>query len=336
MGWQPLAAEGAITVAAVDSHDLEKTKADFVCDGKEDQAELARSLSLAKQGKALIDVDPKTQREVVASLNHAVRWLPGTYHLSETLEIPDAVNCVLDAEGTTLRWGGQAGDAVVIRGMNRCRYRFGTIESSSSGVALRIQPNQQMPALRSFVEFAGLVGKNQQGIGLMLDPTSENVCVNRFTGTDISGFDQGVYVGAAGDRQSAASTHGKCDTNWFWLSYVRLCHTCIRESATGVDCSVWDVNVDASLPDSVAIRAAGSYGKWFVIMGTYTFEKKNLAIVLEPGAQHCVFAVHPPLENFRWEDRSQSSTNVILTTQPAGVRPWGDLSTPESAPSATP
>jgi hypothetical protein len=196
--------------------------------------------------------------------------------------------------------------------MNRCRYGFGTIESRSQGAALCVRPNANMPSLMSFVNFTGLIGHEQRGTGLLLDPKHENVCVNRFEGTDVIGFDRGVYVGGAGSREGSASTHGKCDTNWFWLSYVRMCNTCIEESATGVDCSVWEVNVDASLPDSTAIRASGKYGKWYVIMGTYTYERKNLALVLGPGAQNCVIEVHPPLREFAWEDHSGANNNLII------------------------
>lgn len=304
----------AIVVAAADSLPQEKQRADLVCDGTDDQVELARSLALGRQGSTKIDIDPKTQRMVECTLNHVVEWLPGTYQLSATLEVPDAANCAIRAEGTTLRFIPNEGDGVIIRGMNRCRYNFGTIESGSSGAALCVRPNASMPALMSFVNFAGLIGTEQRGCGLQLDPRRENVCVNRFEGTDILGFKRGVFVGGAGSRDESASTHGKCDTNWFWLSYVRMCSTCIEESATGVDCSVWEVNVDASLPGATAIRAAGKYGKWYVIMGTYTFEKKNLAIVLEPGARDCVFEVHPPLTEFAWEDRSGTNSNIVLST----------------------
>lgn len=305
------ASNAAVTVAAMDSSPQERARADLVCDGQDDQVELAASLARARRGTTKIDVDPKTQRSVECALNHAVEWLPGYYNLSATLEIPDAANCVIRADGTTLRYLPNAGDAIVIRGMNRCRYTFGTIESGSTGAALLVRPRAGMPALMSFVDFAGLVGSELRGTGLMLDPAEENVCVNRFVGTDVAGFNKGVLVNGAGDRDSSTSTHGKCDTNWFWLSYVRMCRTCIEEGSRGVDCSVWEVNVDASIPDSVAIRAGGAYGKWFVIMGTYTFEKKNKAIVLEPGATHCVIDVHPPLETFVWEDNSGNSTNRI-------------------------
>jgi len=324
----------AIVVAAADSLPEEKARADVVCDGTDDQLELAKSLARGRRGKTKVDVDPKTQQTVDCILNHAVEWLPGNYYLSDTLEVPSAANCVIRAEGTTFHYLKDEGDCVVIRGMNRCRYNFGTIESSSSGAALCIRPDAKMPALMSFVNFTGLIGQNQRGTGLLLDPTHENICVNRFEGTDVLGFERGVYVGGAGKRTDSASTHGKCDTNWFWLSYVRMCTTCIEESAKGVDSSVWNVNVDASLPGATAIRAAGGYGKWYIIMGTYTFEKKNKALVLEPGARHSIFEMQPPIGNFAWKDRSGNDTNIILSTDHLPHLRFSDLreTTHEPAP----
>ena len=315
----------AIVVAAADSLPEEKSRADLVCDGIDDQVELAASLARARTGEAVIDINPKTQQTVVCRKNHAVKWLPGNYQLSATLEIADAVDCVIRAEGTTFHYQKPTGDAVLIRGMNRCRYNFGTVKTSSADVALRVQPTSKMPALMSYLNFMGLVGENQQGTGLMFDPKYENVCVNRTEGTDIYGFDTGVLVGGAGSRETSASTHGKCDTNWFWISYVRLCNTCIEEGAQGVDCSVWNVNVDASVPGGVAIRTAGGFGKWYVIMGTYTFEGKNKALVLEPGARHSVFEMHPPIQMFSWEDNSGVDSNVILSSESPPYRRFGEI-----------
>jgi hypothetical protein len=315
----------AITVAAADSLPEEKKRADLVCDGKDDQVELAASFLKAPRGKGMIDINPKTQKMVEAHRNHVVEWLPGTYHLSGTLEIPDAMDCVIRAEGTTLRYDKSEGDCVVIRGMNRCRYTFGTVDSKSTGAAIRVRPKSTMPSLMSFINFMGLVGHNQKGTGLLLDPTNENVCVNRFEGTDIAGFDTGVFVGSAGARETTTSTHGKCDTNWFWVSYVRLCNTCVHEKPGGVDCSVWQVNVDASLPGSVAIRAAGKYGKWYVIMGAYTFERQNKALILEPGAEHTVFEIHPPIDMFLWENKSGNDTNIMLSAASPGYKQYSKL-----------
>ena len=306
----------AAIVAAADSLPQEKARADLVCDGKDDQQELAASLAMGRRGKTQTDASPKTQQTVECTLNHAVEWLPGTYHLSATLEVPSAANCVIRAEGTTLHCEAAKGDCVVIRGMNRCRYSFGTIESSTKGAALCIRPPVEMPAIMSFVNFAGLIGKNARGTGLLLDPTHQGVCANRIEGTDILGFDKGVVV---------RPTAHKCDTNWFWLSYIRMCNTCVEEASQRVDDNVWQVNVDASLPNSVAIRAGGAYGKWYVIMGTFTFEKKNKALVLEPGTRHSVFEMHPPIGNFAWEDRSGNDTNVILTTDSPPHRRFSEL-----------
>lgn len=329
----PSISQAAIVVAAADSLPEEKERADLVCDGVDDQEQLALSLAKARHGEILVDINPKQQKQVTCARNHAVKWLPGNYQLSATLEIPDAADCVIEAEGTTFHFSPATGDCLKIRGMNRCRYRFGTIETRSSGAAICVQPTVQMPALMSFVSFMGLCGHEGMGRGLFIDPAYENICVNRFEGTDIAGFDYGVCVGGVGGRESSASSHGKCDTNWFWLSYIRMCNTCILESANGVDCSVWEVNVDASLPDSVAIRTGGAYGKWYVIMGTYTHERKNKALVLSPGARHSVLEIHPPLQDFAWEDNSQSDTNRILSTASEGFE--GRLHKPSRLQPAT-
>jgi hypothetical protein len=330
--WVARSSNAAIVVAAADSLPQEKARADIVCDGRDDQVKLAAAIALGRHGPTLIDVNPKSQTEVDCLLNHAVELLPGNYKLSAPLEVPDAADCVIRGEGSTLHFLPNKGDCVIIRGMNRCRYSFGTIETHSDGAAIHIQPKAGMPALMSYVTFTGLIGSETRGTGLFVDPTFENVCVNRFEGTDLMGFDRGAYVGAAGAREKSTSTHGKADTNWFWLSYVRMCSTCIEESATGVDSCVWEVNVDASLPGATAIRAAGAYDKWFVIMGTYTHEKKNLALVLEPGARHSIFEIHPPIEDFAWEDRSGSDTNVVISTTEAAIKRLSQL--PQNHPTA--
>ena len=65
---------------------------------------------------------------------------------------------------------------------------------------------------------------------------------------------------------------GKVDTNWYWLSFVRGCGQDIVVSGQGVDSQQWFVNVDATLPNSVAIRTAALYERWQIIMGT---ERQN-------------------------------------------------------------
>jgi len=274
---------------------------------------------LTRAGRFTIQVDsaPSTQNDVECYGRHAVVWLPGDYRLGATLTIPPAADAAIHAEGTYFHYDQPDGDAIVITGMNRCRYAFGTIDSQSGGAALAIRPTPAMPALMSVVTYMGLVGHGQQGTGLLLDPIDENVCTNRFDGTDIRGFDTGILVRAAGRPKPPSRPTGKCDTNWFWVSYVRVCRVCIREEGGGVDDNVWNVNVDACLPDSVAVRTAAEHGRWYVIMGALQVDGVNraTALLLDPGARDNVIEVHPPVENYAWEDRSGNDSNVILTTR---------------------
>jgi len=305
----------SVIVAPSNASGKAKARADLVCDGKDDQVELHQSLTSAPRVSTMSDSAPNQQHERACYGRHSVEWLPGDYRLGDTLVIPDAADMAIQAEGAYFHYEQPEGDAIVIQGMNRCRYRLGTVETTSTGAAIRVKPGGDMPALMSILSFTGLIGKNQKGTGLFIEPAI-GVCTNRFEGTDISGFDTGVMFENA-DK-------GKGDTNWFWFSYIRLCNTCIWEKGRRVDDNVWYVNIDASLPGSTAARIGGTYGRWYIIMGAFGFEKTNNAVVLEPGAQHNVIEVHPPLEQFKWEDNSGNDTNVILSSMSAplkGVRP---------------
>ncbi|MBI4556509.1 MAG: hypothetical protein HY706_02915 [Candidatus Hydrogenedentes bacterium] len=300
----------SIIVAASNSSPESKARADLVCDGTDDQVELRTSLTKAGTFKFLLDRNPAKQFEVECYGKHSVEWLPGDYYLGATLTIPDAVDVAIHAEGVYLHYRPTDGDAVVVTGANRCRYYFGTIELGSAGAALRIKPTAAMPTLQSKISFSGLVGKNQKGTGLYVDSSVENVCTNWFEGTDVSGFNTGVYVGAAGAKGEPGA--GKSDTNWFWFSYIRMCTTCIQEMNAGVDDNVWQVNVDASLPNSTGIHIGGKYGKWYIIAGAWQNERVNKVLVLDPGTAHNVIEVHPPIRQFQWQDDSGNKTNVIL------------------------
>ena len=296
----------SIIVAASNSSAESKNRADFICDGNNDQVHLLASITRANRFSTKVDTAPAVQKSVECYGRHSVEWLPGDYYLGETLTIPDAADVAIQAEGAYFHYLPAEGDAVVVTGMNRCRFYFGTIETNSLGAAILVKPTAEMPALMSFLSFTGLQGCEQRGTGLYLDSTQSGVCCNRFEGTDIMGFDTGVYVSDA---------IAKCDTNWFWFSYIRMCNTGIQELGKGVDDNVWNVNVDASIPDSLSLRTAATHGKWYVIMGTWTFEGVNRAVILDPGARQNVIEVHPPLEDFAWEDNSGNNTNIILTAQ---------------------
>jgi hypothetical protein len=309
----------SVTVAAADSSDAAKAHADLICDGVDDQVELMKSLAMGKRAKVIVDTSPDSQQEIECLARHEVKWEAGTYRLSATLEIPDAADTIIEAEGTLLDYPIEKGDAVRVLGGNRCRYRLGTIDSVSSGAALRICPTTRMPFLMSMVSFTGLIGHKNRGVGLHVDHRNENVCVNQFTGTDIYGFDTGVLLDDFQAQQGANRPTVKSDTNWFWLSYVRMCNTCVWEKAAGVDSTVWEVNVDASIPGSTAIRTAGGYSRWDIIMGTYSMDRTN-ALILDPGADHQIIQMRPPIDVFRWQDHSGKDSNVFLATSRLPLR----------------
>lgn len=309
----------SIIVAASDSTIQAKARADIICDGSNDEAELQQSItSYAPFGAVEVGLEAGNIRFVVPRVHHSVSWLPGTYNLSTTLVIPDSSDCVIDARGAHFNLQAAGQDAIQIQGMNRCRYHFGMIvinPNDNSKAALSIRPTANMPAQLSEVTYAGLrgpgsgspggAGSNLFGIGLLLDPGNENIRGNMFSGTDISGTKEGIVV---------LDAAGKCDTNWFWVSFIRGVLTCIREEGVNVERNVWNVNVDAWLESSEAIVSGADHGKWYVIMGTGGFEGINNALVLNAGAEHNVIEMHPPIDNYAWENNSGNTTNVFLST----------------------
>lgn len=313
----------SIIVASSNSTPEAKRRADIICDGKDDQVELLKSITKAGQVSTVYERNPATLLPTKCYSGHSVEWLPGDYYLSETLVIPDAEDCVIQAEGARFHYQPKTGDAVVLTGMSRCRYRLGTIFTDTSGAALRVKPTENMPSLMSIVSFTGLIGTDQKGIGLCVDSTVENVCTMRFEGTDIRGFDIGVFVPDARPSSPDKPGSGKTDTNWYWFSYIRLCKTCIWEQTRGIDCGMWYVNIDASYLGSTAARIGGAYGKWTIILGTYDNDKKTRSIVIDPGASYNVIEVTPPVERFAlWEDKSGNSTNIMSTaTSPRMIQP---------------
>jgi hypothetical protein len=318
-----MVAKAAITVAASNSKPEEKKKADILCDGKDDQIKLMDSLKRAEKFKTMIDIHPAKQQEIECYGRHHVVWFPGDYNLSDTLIIPDSADVIIDAQGTFFNYLPKKGDAVLVNGMNRCRYNFGTIKTDSTGDAIHVMPAKNMPALMSVISFMGLIGTGQKGVGLHLDHRYENVCVNNFIGTDVSGFDVGVLVDDIHAYSGENRPTVKSDTNWYWLSYVRMCNTCIWEKGAGIDCGYWEVNVDASIPGSTAIRTAGKYTQWTIIMGTWNLDKTH-ALILDQGAEHQIIEMRPPIDVFRWQDNSGNDTNVFLATSQLPYRKASD------------
>ena len=312
-----MASAAVFTVAASNTPEPARSRADFVCDGTDDQIELQASIVKGPKTTAHVtDLNSHpAERPFKAQVStyecfgaSSVEWLPGDYHLGSTLVIPETADLMIQAQGTRFHYDKEEGDAVLIAGAFRSRYSLGTIYSSSNGAALRLKPDRHV--LMSVISFTGLVGKDNRGVGLWLD---QSVCTNKFEGTDISLFDKGIFLNDA---------NTKIDTNWFWISFIRTCHYCIYESNKGVDCNTWNVNVDASMPGSVGIYTAAVYSNWNILMGTWVLENTN-ALILAPGAAHQIIQIRPPIDAFRWQDNSGTNSNVVLCTSRKPLRETG-------------
>src|SRR5690349_3764734 len=121
----------SIVVGASNSTKESKARADFICDGKKDQIALLKSFTKAPRIKTVYERNPNTLVPTECYGSHSVEWLPGDYYLDETLVIPDAEDCSLRAEGARFHYLPSKGDAIVLTGLNRCRFYLGTIMTSS-------------------------------------------------------------------------------------------------------------------------------------------------------------------------------------------------------------
>ena len=291
--------------------------------GADDHVELLQSITdhaIISNVDVLLDNNTTVTVQNCYS-KHSVEWLPGDYYLGAALQIPNASDLVIKAEGTVIH-GTNGNNAVVIRGMNRCRYYFGEIRNNlkdNNAAALRLRPNQGMPACYSKVCFAALRGIEStpgsgiyNGTGLHLVPSEGRIFANEFKGTDISHLNIGIKVDDAIEA---------CNTNWFLVNFIREAHQCIYEMGVNVERNFWQAKVDAWLENSEGIRTAASHGKWYLMIGTGAYVGINNALVLEPGASHNVIEMHPSIDNFAWQDNSGGNLNVILSSTRPPYKP---------------
>ena len=281
-------------VAASNSTPEAKNRADFVCNGVNDQIELRDSILSTQQYTLYMDTSPAGRRTVTWHGHYDIEWLPGDYYLDETLYIPSSGAAIVNAEGTYFHYQPTTGDAVVIEGMIDYQINLGTIESSSTGAALAVISGQM-----SQVSFTGLVGHNQVGTGLYIGPGQST---NRYDGTDISGFDTGMHMMSL-------------DTQWYLINSIRRCNTCVKEdrSEANSNTHVFRLGLDTSLPNSLGIHNETIYGKYDVMMSDSSGVGTQ-ALIITPGMSGNVFEFHPPIEEFDWENNSGNVSNVILST----------------------
>lgn len=299
-------AASSITVAASDSFFLAKARADYVCDGINDEVELLASIT-AHAAIETVSVDPTSNSQTTVSclVKHSVEWLPGTYHLGSTLEIPDSSDCVIRAKGSKIQ-GPSSGSAIIVRGMNSCRYSFGFLECNSSDpndAALKISPTSAMPAVLSSVVCTGLNGKST-GTGLWIDPSVSNIWGNSFTSYIIYDFQTGIFVDDAAQY---------CYTNRFLANLIVRCNKCVYEKGVNVEKNVWNVDLNANLAGSEGVRSSASHCRWLITAATSGYKGLNEILIIDAGASYNMIEVHPPIGNFPWRNDSGNDTNIILS-----------------------
>ena len=121
----PMAHAALFTVAASNTPEPARSRADFVCDGKDDQVELLDSIMKGPRTTAHVTnlgPHPAGQpfKEDVSTYEcygaSSVEWLPGDYNLGSTLVIPETADMMIQAQGTRFHYDKEDGDAVVVAG----------------------------------------------------------------------------------------------------------------------------------------------------------------------------------------------------------------------------
>jgi len=82
---------------------------------------------------------------------------------------------------------------------------------------------------------------------------------------------------------------------------------------SSVDSQQWYVNVDATTPNSIAIRTAAKFERWHIIMGTWDRSPASRSLILDPGAESNWIEIQPQLWTVDgYENHSGFSNNVFV------------------------
>jgi hypothetical protein len=313
-------------VAASNSPESAKKRADIVCDGVNDAKILRESLMQGTYKS--IEYYDNAWNTGYAYTGQSVEWMAGDYYLSSTLYLPTVVDTLLNAEGAIFHYNATSGDAIVIVGALRSRFYLGTIFSSSTtGAALAARPSYYstagntnfFPILMNFISWQGLQHDpidSYQGQGFV---AQNAFCTNAVIGTDIRGFNIGIW-------NDPSIGGGTIDTNWYWLSYVRhnMKNILVDDPTDGsVNAQQWFVNVDSMNNGAVSVKTGGKFDWWRIIMGTWDRSPSTRSIILDPNAEGNIFEITPSLWKLDgYENNADHADNAFIQI-PQGVQPVG-------------
>lgn len=285
---------------------------------KEGDLYKARSLSgIIATNTDFVDLWDAVKGGVVSSKRIIIK-AGDVYALTQTMTIPISNYGIFDSRGTIFRYSPTSGDAVIWKGGQGAQLHFGLIdmENGSTGSALRVFPEFGTVTLSNRIEWQGLHegGGGHVGKGFFMDSSLGGMGIFQVVGNDILGFDEGIRVGI--DDVGGGAAHK------FWLDWIRDCNINIvvhNLHNTGE----FNINLDALIDNSIAIKTGGANDVWNVIIGAQAPDPTTAkTLVIDSGAKHNVFNIKPALNRFKrslganWEDNSGNRTNIITGDNP--------------------
>lgn len=222
------------TIAPFGATTADKSKADFVGDGVNDQVAVNAAVTAAR---------------AISNYSKVV-MLPGVYNFSAAASlggVPGGNGFIFEARGTLVNGPGVGGaatalDTFVINNSNFSEFNFGSIKTKNTGTAAAIHSTGNYSETK--ITWQALDGTARGGYGFYADTTSAatSQSVNWITATHVQNFAKGIVLSSVGAGANV-------DTWRITVDYIyNNVVGCYVHSATGgiLNSNVWNINIDAS------------------------------------------------------------------------------------------
>lgn len=123
----------------------------------------------------------------------------GTYVLTKKWTIPPLQVMTFDAGLTQMSSSVTDDDLIVIDSCMNCRFEFGIIDGETTGKGVRITPLTEGPDGETVIgvnyfHFIGVENRHATGVGVCIDPASDNVNGNTFYFDELGGAAIGLQI----------------------------------------------------------------------------------------------------------------------------------------------
>lgn len=267
------------TVAPSGATTADKSRADFVGDGVNDQNAVNSAVTAAK---------------AISSYSKVV-MLPGVYFFSAVADVSGGNGFVFEAEGTQVNGPGvqtatlSALDTFKIQNSNSARFKFGAIVTNSTGAAIHSFGGY----IETEIKFQSLDGTGRNGYGILIDSriasSGQGQSVNWITGTHVENFNVGIALLKDG------GTGANIDTYRVTVDFIynNTKGVYVNSSAGNtVNANVWNINIDASHnAGDIAFETNGFYDVINATIGGLNTGSHNF--VLDSGATGHILNLSP-------------------------------------------